>query len=180
MFSFEEKIDSYAEANISTEQPPPRQDARIPCPHGYEERPPRAQKAQGQGAQASHPFALLNGATLPQRAPLRSSAEYRKVYDNGRRYDGRLLSVFVLGNDVARHRLGITASRKMSLRAVGRNRAKRLIREAFRLSPADLDALRGRYDWVVNARRSILSAKMPLVLEEFRQIVARVRGDEPV
>ena len=111
---------------------------------------------------------------------MRSSAEYRKVYDKGRRYDGRLLSVFVLGNDAARHRLGITASRKMSLRAVGRNRAKRLIREAFRLSPADLDALRGRYDWVINARRSILSAKMPSVLEEFRQIVARVRGDEPV
>ncbi len=115
---------------------------------------------------------------MPQRAPLRSSAEYRKVYSNGRRYDGRLLSVFVLDNEAAQHRLGITASRKMSLRAVGRNRAKRLIRETFRLSVGELGELQRKYDWVINARRSLLSVKMASVLEEFRQIVARLKSDE--
>ncbi|MCA1633319.1 MAG: ribonuclease P protein component [Acidobacteria bacterium] len=115
---------------------------------------------------------------MSERALLRSSAEFRTVYGNGRRYDGRLISVFILSNGMAQHRIGITASRKMSLRAVGRNRAKRLIRETFRMSQAELDVLQSRYDWVINARRSLLSVKVPLVLEEFRRIVAQVKSDE--
>jgi hypothetical protein len=59
MFSFEEKIDSYAEANISTKQSPPRQDAWFPRPDGYQERSDGDQKTPGQGSQASHPVTLL-------------------------------------------------------------------------------------------------------------------------
>ncbi|MBA3242818.1 MAG: ribonuclease P protein component [Acidobacteria bacterium] len=100
------------------------------------------------------------------------------VYSNGKRYDGRLISVFILSNGMEQHRIGITASRKISLKAVGRNRAKRLIRETFRMSQAELDVLHRKYDWVINARRSLLSVKVPLVIEEFWRIVAQVRSDE--
>jgi ribonuclease P protein component len=115
---------------------------------------------------------------LSEKARLRSSAEFRSVYENGRRFDGRLVTVFVLANGFGRHRLGITASRKMARRAVARNRAKRLIREAFRLSAGELGALGGSYDWVFNARRALLEVKAGAVVEELRVLIDRLRRGE--
>jgi ribonuclease P protein component len=88
------------------------------------------------------------------------------------------MTVFVLVSGHVRHRLGITASKKMSRRAVDRNRTKRLLREAFRQNSAGLDALKYRYDWVINARRSMLDVKSQAVAEEFGRIVAQVRQVE--
>jgi ribonuclease P protein component len=108
---------------------------------------------------------------LPRRARLRNSAEFRAVYEGGRRFDGRLMTVFVLANRLGEHRQGITASRKMSRKAVERNRAKRLLREAFHLSGAELEALAAKYDWVFNARRLLLEVKVGAVVEELRRVI---------
>lgn len=88
------------------------------------------------------------------------------------------MTAFVCLNDLAHHRFGITASRKATGHAVERNRAKRLLREMFRLSSPALDALNLKYDWVFNARRTLLSVKLVAPLEEFQGIIARVARDE--
>jgi len=115
---------------------------------------------------------------LPKRCRLRARAEFQKVYAEGRRYDGRLMAAFLRANELAEHRLGITASTKAVGKSVDRNRARRLLREVFRRSGSQLNVLRHRYDWVINAKRSILSSTEELRFREFRKIVEQVGRDE--
>ena len=117
---------------------------------------------------------------MPKDARLRKSTEFRLVYSEGKRFEGRLVTVFVLRTELSQHRLGITASRKMSRLAVNRNRAKRLLREAFRLTGFELDALKSRYDWVFNARRSLLEVKAEAVVADLKRIITQVERSEQV
>lgn len=88
------------------------------------------------------------------------------------------MTAFVRRNDGECHRLGITASRKVARAAVGRNRVKRLLREAFRHSGENLQGTLARYDWVLNAKRSLLEVKLAAALEDFQGIIARLLRDE--
>lgn len=108
------------------------------------------------------------------RPKLRKSAEFRSVYEGGRRFDGRLMTAFVQRNEAGRHRLGITASKRVARLAVDRNRMKRLLREMFRLSEGTLQGVEPHYDWVLNAKRSLLKVKLADSLEDFQKIVAAV------
>jgi len=67
---------------------------------------------------------------------LRKRPEYLRVQQGGVRTKGRYLTLFVLPNDLKVNRLGIIATRRFG-GAVVRNRAKRLIREIFRLNAVD-------------------------------------------
>ena len=66
----------------------------------------------------------------------------------------------------------------MSRLAVNRNRAKRLLRAAFRLTSSELGGLRNRYDWVFNARRLIIEEKAAAVAADLRRVIAQVGRSE--
>jgi len=87
------------------------------------------------------------------------------------------MTAFVRRNESGHHRLGITASKRVARHAVDRNRMKRLLREMYRLSEATLQGIEPKYDWVFNAKRSLLKVKLADALEDFQRIaVAVARG----
>ena len=165
---------NYAEENISTKQPSTRQETRLSRADGDQERPGRAETPKGERPQAPDGSALLD-FRLPKEARLLKRAEFLKVYESGSRYEGRFMTVFILPNQGKFHRLGVTATKKAIGKAHDRNRAKRLLREAFRLSPAELAILNEKSDWVLNARRSLLRVRLDQPLTEFRAIVKRIK-----
>jgi len=115
---------------------------------------------------------------LPKRCRISRRAEFQTVYAEGQRYDGRLMAAFLRKNQLGYHRLGVTASTKAVGKSVDRNRARRLLRELFRRSGGELSELRRHYDWVINAKRSLLNSTEELRFREFRKIVEQVAHSE--
>lgn len=74
---------------------------------------------------------------LTKAQKLRRPAEFKRVYDGGSKAGDDRLLVFALPNGLGVTRLGLSVSKKNGS-AVKRNRIKRLLREAFRLSQHDL------------------------------------------
>lgn len=70
---------------------------------------------------------------LPKTQRLLQAAEFNAVYSRGMAYHHRFLVLFFLPKDSTVRRVGIVAGKKTG-GAVKRNRAKRLLREAYRLN----------------------------------------------
>ena len=98
---------------------------------------------------------------------IRRRPEFQKVYERGVKVHGRLATLFILANGTAVGRLGIAATKRLG-GSVERNRAKRLIREAFRrhkIAPG--------FDVVVVPKRELLDASLAAIESEYRHNIER-------
>ncbi len=75
------------------------------------------------------------GLTRDER--IRRAKDFDRVFAEGTQRKGRLMSVRCLANGLPQARLGVALGRAWR-KAVARNRAKRLIREAFRTRKHEL------------------------------------------
>ncbi len=85
--------------------------------------------------------------------------DFRRLYARGKSFVHPLLVTYAMKNNRGAKRIGITASTKVG-NAVVRNRAKRVMKEAFRLLEPELPA---GWDFVFVARTKTAAAKMPAV-----------------
>ncbi len=106
---------------------------------------------------------------FPREFRLRRQTDFNRVHQANVFAADENLVIRGTANGANRTRIGISISRQVG-NAVVRNRWKRLTREAFRLSRADLPA---GLDLVVRPRRGAI-AELPAIQRSLRQLCQRL------
>ncbi len=111
-------------------------------------------------------------AKIPKASRLLRHADFRLVYEQGRRHFSANFTAFYRANtgENAAPRIGYTVSRALG-GAVDRNRMKRRLREATRACWAGF-APQNAVDVVVNPKKTVLAADFAVLTEEMRKALA--------
>jgi len=168
--------DSGHEAYVSTEQPKAKEDAWLPRSHAHPRGPEGDRPAACEGQEAPRGVSL-------GRAPCGFGTEYRvrrrtdflKVYDRGRRIEGRGFVLFYVPGDTSTHRIGLTVPRRVG-NAVTRNRVKRRLRDIFRRNHEALGEI--ALDLVMNVSTSGARAGLRELEGEFLRAAERARAGQ--
>lgn len=116
---------------------------------------------------ASREPAVIRGGRFPRSARLLSGADYRRVMRGGNRVHSANLILALQANPGGEPRLGLAVSRKRVRLAHERNRVKRVAREQFRVSRADLPGM----DVVVLAKPGVEALSMPELHRQMRLVL---------
>jgi len=111
------------------------------------------------------------GRGLSRDQRLKQSTYFREAYEQGHKWFGRYMVLWLREGEDAGLRLGTVASRRVG-NSVARTRAKRLLRELFRRIRPELT---GKMDVVLVARRAILNAPWDALSAEIARL-ARQAG----
>jgi len=117
---------------------------------------------------------IVVSARFPPSARVRAKAEFDRTFEAGKRTAEPLLALHRL-DDGATPRLGLAVSRKVDPHAVGRNRIKRVLRDAFR-------QLRGRLGggaYVIVARPAAAKADNAALRAAFLRLLQRAGALPP-
>lgn len=127
----------------------------------------RGEPAVGRGAV---PQPTRRGQSLTRRQRITDKAVFQAAFDQGAAFAGRFLVMRLRRGPGAALRLGVVVSKRALHHSVDRSRAKRLMREAFRLNRT---ALNPACDVVLIARSMIRGATRPEVEQDLLKVARR-------
>lgn len=150
LISVQKTQGSDVEADLSAKYQEEEKSARFPGALSQQGRPPCSQTSAGQGQEEI--IGVGSGAaTVEKKHRLTRSADFQRVYRQGKSVAGRYAVLYYFERPVAaaqEPRLGVSVSKKVG-GAVVRNRVKRVLKETFR---ALKDSVPANYDYVIIAR----------------------------
>lgn len=116
---------------------------------------------------------------FPKSAHLLKHADFRRVYEHGRRHFSGNLTAFYMrrpAEDSATDatRIGLTVSKALG-NSVERNRIRRRVREAVRFHLRELAGLAVPVDIVLNPKKSVLKIDFAVLSEEVLKAFQAVR-----
>ena len=114
----------------------------------------------------------MSTAGLPREARLRRPSDFAALRTSSGRAGGRCFHMRYRDNDLGHARLGLAISKRVSKRAVERNRIKRLLRESFRRVRHQLPAV----DMMVMAREQAAGVPGPQLLAELAGLWKKLLG----
>jgi ribonuclease P protein component len=109
---------------------------------------------------------------FPRHARLTRPAQFQRVFRGAQRFGDRYFTILAKPNNDTGARLGLAVSRKVSPRAVARNRIKRLVRESFRYNLATLEP----QDFVVIAKPAAAQASNRQLREALQRQWQRIQA----
>ncbi len=101
---------------------------------------------------------------------LKLNKDFKRLYYRGKCVVTRSCVVYMSKNRLGRNRLGLTCGKTVG-KATKRNRAKRLMRESYRLLSPEL---KSGYDIVIIARTRIIDKKCGDVLKDVRYAFSKL------
>lgn len=106
---------------------------------------------------------------LARHQRLTRSSGFREAYDQGRKFVGRYMVMYLRSGEGAALRLGVVTGRKVGP-SVDRSRARRLLREAYR---RHRHLWQGDVDVVLVARAALLKADWEDVVADLTALAQR-------
>ena len=103
--------------------------------------------------------------------PLKQNHVFRKLYARGKNAVGPFVVVYCMKNGTRQNRLGVTASTKLG-HAVVRNKARRRLRECYRLHEQEL---KPGYDLILVARSRSVTVEFARLEASFLKQCAELK-----
>lgn len=117
--------------------------------------------------------------SFPRSARLRQPPEFQAAFAEGRRLHGTCFRLHVRLLPEGRARLGVSVSRRVDVRAVVRNRIKRLARDVFRHAAPEL----APGDYVLVAKReaalAVRAGNSAVLRDELQRLFSRCPSLKP-